>query len=101
MELGTTKVKSTSGPGRHTVRPSGAHKLLTILMYARYPYMWTEETGMIKISSIKKLSRVLGTESAKVRKWLEYLENSSYLDFLIISEDRRQAALKIRRPPNV
>lgn len=87
--------------GRHTVRPSGAHKLLTILMYGRFPYMWTEETGVTKISSVSKLARVLGTESKKVRKWLEYLETSSYLDFLLISENRKQALLKIRKPPNV
>lgn len=89
------------GKGRHTVRPSGAHKLLTMLLYGNYPHMHFHPNGVIKLESIAKLARRLGTKSPKVRMWLEYLETSGYLELLTISEDRRQAALLIRRPPNV
>lgn len=94
-------VSGSRGPGRHTVRPSGAFKLLTVLLYGSFPYVNVKDQRIIEIIHISKLARVLGTESKKVRKWLDYLENASYIESLAFSENRRQASFRLRRPPNV
>ena len=101
MTSNSTSLSRKRGPGRHTVRPSGAFKLLTVLLYGSFPYVNIKAYGVIEIIHISKLARALGTESKKVRKWLEYLEGASYLESLALSENRRQASFKLRRPPNV
>lgn len=97
--VGASSASRIRGRGRRTVRPSGAYKLLVILMYGSFSYVeLVPSSGYVRIKHIAKLARVLGTESKKVRGWLAYLESVSYIESLVLSENHRQAQFRIRRP---
>ncbi len=78
----------------------GAFRLLTYILYGQYSYMEVSR-GVVHLSSIRKLARLLGTESKRVNAWLGYLEFQGYISGLSYSANRRQCQFKVRFPSNV
>lgn len=100
------------GTGR-SVRPNGAYKLLTILLYydvgPREPGVapvvaLSHETGMegyLEIPSVRRLARILGTESKRVNKWFVWLAEQGYLHDLAWNARSTAAYVRIRQPRRV
>lgn len=98
---------------RYTNRPNGAYKLLTALLYSESPSLERPTAsqievegrgyarGLITIRSLRKLSRLLGTESKRVNSWLAWLEDQGYIEAVTYSENRRSCTLRLRRPRNI
>lgn len=82
-------------------RPNGAYKLLVHLLYGQYQFMTVMPRGIIELQSIRKLARLLGTQSVKINKWLEFLEDHGYIESLQYSPNKRTAKFKIRATSNV
>lgn len=57
--------------------------------------------GIVTLQSIRKLARLLGTQSWRVNAYLVWLEGQGYIDTLQYSENRRVAKFRLRRPSNV
>lgn len=97
---------------RFSNRPSGAYKLLTILLYyeigprepGKAPVVaMSYETGMegyLEIPSIRRLARLLGTESKKVNRWFVWLAEQGYLHDLAWNARSTAAYVQLRRPRN-
>lgn len=96
-------------------RPTAAYKLLTTLLYYeiaaapqegyRAPLidLVTREGSRptLRVRSVRRLARLLGTQSDRLRVWLLWLEAQGYLTHLAWSEDRRTVELRIRMPRNI
>lgn len=94
-------------------RPSGAFKLLTTLLYheigpvepgmaplisrSRRPGL----EGYLELGSIRRLSRLLGTQSSRVNGWLVWLAEQGLLQDVQWVNRQRVALVKIRKPENV
>lgn len=95
-----------NGNGRSSTRkfsnrPNGAYKLLVHILYGHYSYLHAGPRGLIHLESIRKLGRLLGTQSATVNLWLSWLEDQGYIASLVYTEDRRQAQFRVRFPTNM
>lgn len=82
-------------------RPNGAFKLLVHVLYGQYPYMERMPRGFIRLSSVRKLARRLGTQSTSINKWISWLENSGYIESVSYSEDRRALHFRVRYPTSL
>lgn len=82
-------------------RPNGAYKLLIHLLYGQYKFMAVMPRGIVELQSIRKLARLLGTQSYTVNRWLSYLEDNGYIESLQYSPNKRSAKFKIRETSNV
>lgn len=85
-------------PRRRPRQPSAAFRLLVYLLYGQYPYMYREARGVVKLSSLRKLARLLGTETKYIRRHLSWLEDRGYIESVAYSENRRQVQFRIRQP---
>lgn len=79
----------------------GSHRLLVHLLYAQASTMDVMPRGIIRLHSLRRTGRILGTDSRRVRTWLNYLEGLGYLESLTFSENKRMAQFRIRAPSNV
>lgn len=77
-------------------RPNGAFKLLTLLLYGKYPVIFTRLKLDIAVLSIRSLARIAGTQSQTVRDWLDYLEYSGYISEMKYNLNQRKCTFKIR-----
>lgn len=81
-------------------RPTTAFRLLVLLQYAHYPIVEVSPDRLY-IPSVRKVARLLGTESKRVNTWLRWLEDMSYISNLAYSPNKRSVTLKLSRPRNV
>lgn len=81
-------------------RPSGAHKLLTLLLYGRFSFYRKLDSGAFQIISCRSMGSTLGVPSLQIKDWLRWLEDQGYIESLALSPNRRSAQFRIRRPPN-
>lgn len=79
-------------------RSTGAHKLLVQFLYGSYPFLTRMVRGYCVLTSVRKMARLLGTESKKVNIWINYLESTGYIDTVKYAPNRRSLKFKIRRP---
>ena len=98
---------------RRIRRPSSAYKLLTALLYSEVaplealdgPRMLVGgqegQRGLVVIPSIRRLARLLGTDSTRLNGWLLFLEQQGYITGLSWTPDRRSARLVLVRPRNI
>ncbi len=93
--------QSNLSPRRYSNRPSGAYKMLVLLLYGQYTYVTRAPRGITVLDSIRKLARLLGTDSRNVKQWLEFLESVGYLESLTYTPNMRSAKFKLREPSNV
>lgn len=84
-------------PGK---KPSGPHRVLTYLLYGLPPTIHCED-GYVVITSVRKLGKLLGTESKRINKWLLWLEDHGYIEHSIRSLNKHSVRVRMRRPPNV
>lgn len=84
---------------RFRYRPNGAYKLLVHIIYGQYQHMEKLPRGIVELRSVRKLARILGTQSATVNKWLEWLESSGYIESLQYGPYKRTVKFKIRTIP--
>ena len=78
-------------------RPNGAFKLLVLLLYGKYPVIFSRSPNLeIQVESIRSLARISGTQSDCVRKWLDYLEYSGYITEMRPSTNSRKCSFKLR-----
>lgn len=87
--------------GKMRKRPSGAHKLLTLLLYGRFQFLRKLDSGAFLLVSCAQMGRNLGVPSLQVKNWLRWLEDLGYIESLSLSENRRSAQFRLRRPPNI
>lgn len=86
---------------RSTVRPSGAFKLLTYLLYGNLSHLESMPRNVIKLHSIRAMGKFLGCESRKINAWLIYLEGQGFISELLWSVNKRQVTLRLEGPRNV
>lgn len=93
-------------------RPTAAYKLLVYMLYndtpveaGKAPLMqWIlgeTRKGYLEIPSIRRLARLLGTESRRVNAWLIWLYQQGLIDYVAWSEDRRSVKVYLRKPRNI
>lgn len=104
--MSTAVTSGTAHPSRHLRRAPGAYRLLIALLDASvYPTIEVDPRGACKgsvlIPSVRKLARLLGTQSSRINEWLAFLETQGYVTSLTYSEDRRSCRVRLRRPRNV
>jgi hypothetical protein len=63
--------------------------------------MSVDQHGLVRLGSVRKLARLLGTESKRINAWLSYLENLSFISSLSYSSNRRSVQFRVRIPTNV
>ncbi len=78
----------------------GAYRLLVQLLYGQFRYIEVLPRGVLRVTSIYKVARSLGTESNHVRAWLVHLENLGYLESLSWAPNRQAAQFRLRPPSN-
>lgn len=86
---------------RFVYRPNGAYKLLVHILYGQYSNMDVGQRGIIELKSVRKLARLLGTQTATVNKHLAWLEDFGYIESLQYSQNRRTVKFRVRSPSNV
>jgi hypothetical protein len=80
----------------------GSYRLLTTLLYANLACIEVDpQWGVVRVRSIRKLARLLGTEARRIRGFLGYLEASGYVSNLNYSTNGRGVQMRIRKPRNV
>lgn len=78
-------------------RPNGAFKLLVLLLYGKFPVIFSRSTGLqISVESIRSLARISGTQSSNIRNWLDYLEYSGYITDMRYAPNQRKCTFKLR-----
>lgn len=78
-------------------RPNGAYKLFVMLQDMPPPLVQVQlEPACLYLPSLRRLSRVLGTDSKTVRRWLDWLYTMGYLPGLQYDSARRAATLTLR-----
>ena len=60
--------------------------------YSRESYL------LIDIYSIRKLSRLQGTQSTTILSWMEYLDQTGLISNLYYSKNKRQARAQLQVP---
>lgn len=98
------------------IRPNGAYKLLVILLYGQsnrtgYPepsgaplMTWLNGTGhssLLQVHSIRRLARLLGTESKRVNAWLIWLMEHGLISHVIWDDNRRSCQVYLIKPRNI
>lgn len=95
---------------RPSPKPNGAYKLLTTLLYhenttlepgsapriVRAPFQGVE--GYLYIRSLRRLARALGTDSRRLRSWIEWLAAMGYLLDVVWTSSGRSVIIRTRPP---
>lgn len=92
-------------------RPTAAYKLLVYLLYNIAPeravdtpvVQWISggsHRGHLEVPSIRRLARLLGTESRRVNAWLIWLYEQGFIEHVSWSLDKRSVVLYIKKPSN-
>jgi hypothetical protein len=84
--------------GRNSPRPQGAYKLLCLLLYSTHPSLEYMPRRVVRITSLAKLGRYMGTETRNIRKWISYLGNMGYLEHVLYAPNMRSCRLQVRPP---
>lgn len=84
-----------------SIRPNGAYKLLSLLMYGNYSFLEPLGEGALVIHSVRKLARIAGTQTSRANKWLIWLEDQGYIDHLVKLDGGRKVRVNVRQPPNI
>lgn len=82
-------------------KPNGAFKLLTYVLYGQYSYMTRLPRGIIRLHSIRKIARLLGTQSFLINRHIIWLESQGYLESVSYSTNKRQVQFRVRKPTYV
>lgn len=83
---------------RYIQRPNGAYKLLVHLLYGQHPTVFRREQGnLVYIYSVRKLARILGTESGRIHGWVNWLHGAGFIETYTCSSNSRRISLKLRK----
>lgn len=83
------------------IRPPGPHKLLVLLWSAHPPIVRYQKHAVLEIPSVRKVAKLLGTESKHVRRWLHWLQDQGYLVNLECPPEQRKASFRLLPPLNL
>ena len=80
------------------IRPNGAYKFLVHVMYDQSQRVQSQDNGTVLVPSIRKVARMLGTDSSRVNGWVAWLQDRGYIESVAWSQNRRSVSFLIRRP---
>lgn len=92
------------------MRPNGAYKLLTTLVWGKGSGLFSKEkldshptcTYRVNISSVRNMARFLGSQSYQLRDWVGFLEDAGIIQDVLFTRNGkgRMVSFLIRTPEN-
>ena len=75
--------------------------MLVHILYGQYSHMEVGQSGIITLTSVRKLARLLGTQSATINQYFSWLEDHGYLSDLSYGPRKRSVQFRVRPPSNI